>query len=106
MAELEKVSWPQGHRAQLCRFLTWGGQKGVTAESGNYDNYTRFLLVFAETFSKLSHLKCSLAMLRPLLVVMLESMGSLLDGSCSSRQREVSSSISPSSIPSDDGGEP
>lgn len=45
-------------------------------------------------------------MFKPLLMVMLESMGFLLDGSCPNRQREVSSSISPSGIPSAGGGEP
>lgn len=94
-----------GPQGTAVLFLTWGGQNGATAESGNYDNYTRFLLVFAEWFCKLSHLKCSLAMFKPLLMVMLESMGSLLGGSCSNRQREVPSSISPS-IPSAGGGEP
>lgn len=39
-------------------------------------------------------------MFKPLLMVMLESMGSLLDGSCPNRPRNLSNSISPSSIPS------
>lgn len=94
-----------GPQGTAVLFLTWGGQKGATAESGNYDNYARFLLIFVEWFSKLSHLKCSLAMFKPLLMAMLESRGSLLGESCSDRQRDVSSSISPS-IPSAGGGEP
>lgn len=58
--EMKKASRPQDHRPQLCCFSTWGDQKGVTIESGNYDNCTRFLLGFAECFSKLSHLKMPL----------------------------------------------